>query len=97
MTQSGVREKLKVAVTMHGRVLRVALLLVAASAWAPGLTRAPRATHGLARASRTVPRLGLFDFITDAFKNEKYDDRRATASHILCVRARVWTHVRATR
>ena len=81
-------------ITMLGRILRLTLL-GAATAWAPGLARAPRAAPSLARAPRTVPRMGLFDFITDAFKNEKYDDRRATASHILCVCARVKQRSRA--
>lgn len=27
--------------------------------------------------------MGMFDFITSAFKNEEYEDRYATASHIL--------------
>mmetsp|Transcript_35124 Transcript_35124/g.49892 ORF Transcript_35124/g.49892 Transcript_35124/m.49892 type:complete len:165 (-) Transcript_35124:198-692(-) len=33
--------------------------------------------------STTQVNMGMFDFIQNAFKNEEYDDRRATASHIL--------------
>lgn len=34
-------------------------------------------------AARPTQLRGMFDFITDAFKNEAFDDRRAKASHIL--------------
>mmetsp|Transcript_10949 Transcript_10949/g.16131 ORF Transcript_10949/g.16131 Transcript_10949/m.16131 type:complete len:161 (+) Transcript_10949:162-644(+) len=33
--------------------------------------------------SSTQAGMGMFDFIQDAFGNEKYEDRRASASHIL--------------
>merc|ERR1719270_934395 len=38
--------------------------------------------HPTAWTSSTL-RMGMFDFIADAFKNEKYEDRFAVASHIL--------------
>ena len=44
------------------------------------------ATPGFSRSttiSTTPLKMGMFDFISDAFANEKYEDRRATASHIL--------------
>ena len=35
------------------------------------------------RPRAATRRRGMFDFIADAFKNEQFDDRRATARHIL--------------
>ena len=58
---------------------RCALLLAllhASAALAPVLPR----HRSLTRPTRLR---GMFDFITDAFKNEQFDDRRATARHIL--------------
>jgi peptidyl-prolyl cis-trans isomerase C len=53
----------------------------------------PNVNSGVARTgwgqlasqtSRPLTRMhGMFDFILDGFKNETYDDRRASASHIL--------------
>ena len=58
---------------------RCALLLAllhASAALAPVVPR----HRSLTRPTR---RRGMFDFIADAFKNEQFDDRRATARHIL--------------
>lgn len=54
-------------------VLTCVLAVAGCGAFAP-----PRR---VGRASTSVE--GMFDFITDAFKNEAFDDRRAKASHIL--------------
>ena len=61
---------------MARRCLLSLALLQTAAALAPVVPR----HRSLTRPTRLR---GMFDFITDAFKNEQFDDRRATARHIL--------------
>ena len=61
---------------MARRSLLSLTLLQTAAALAPVVPR----HRSLTRPTRLR---GMFDFIADAFKNEQFDDRRATARHIL--------------
>ncbi|CAB9527697.1 Parvulin-like PPIase [Seminavis robusta] len=59
-------------------VLFLMLLVVVSTA-----AFAPQQLPGQRTTSTTARSMGMFDFINNAFANEAYDDRRATASHIL--------------
>ena len=57
-------------------LLALLLAFSRVSAWAPTIS-----THTLTRTKPLA--MGMFDFLSGAFDNEKFEDRRATASHIL--------------
>ena len=66
--------------TSTSRIILLSVLLFVLAANSSVLGFLPLQTP---KPTITEMRMGMFDFIQDAFKNEEYDDRLATASHIL--------------
>lgn len=66
-----------------GPLTAVAVLIRAGVPAASAFVVAPAAPPSAAAAAGAGLGMGIFDMFGDAFKNEEFDDRRATASHIL--------------
>jgi len=71
--------------TMMNGVVYVMMVLMLSAPFAASFTTNHRSASTIATTSTsTAIDMGAFDFITNAFANdEKFDDRRARASHIL--------------